>query len=133
VSNRARIVPLPYSVKVDADKRVVRVDVSGMFNAEEAPRMTTDARRAAAESGFNVLYDIREARAGKLENADLFWLPRNVPALKDPKAARVRVATVFVDCQRPVVEFWETAFRNVGLNARAFEDEDEAIEWCQAR
>ena len=112
---------------------MVRVDVSGIFNAEEAPRMTTDARRAAAESGFNVLYDIREARAGKLENADLFWLPRNVPALKDPKAARVRVATVFVDCQRPVVEFWENAFRNVGLNARAFEDEDEAIEWCQAR
>ena len=124
---------MPYTVRIDADKRVVRVDVSGMFNAEEAPRMTTDARRAAAESGFNVLYDIREARAGKLENADLFWLPRNVPALKDPKAARVRVATVFVDCQRPVVEFWENAFRNVGLNARAFEDEDEAIEWCQAR
>ena len=108
---------------------MVRVDVSGMFNAEEAPRMTTDARRAAAESGFNVLYDIREARAGKLENADLFWLPRNVPALKDPKAARVRVATVFVDCQRPVVEFWETAFRNVGLKARAFEDEEGAIAW----
>ena len=120
---------MPYSVRVDADKRVVRVDVSGIFDAAEAPRMTTDARRAAAESGFNILYDIREARAGKLENADLFWLPRNVPALKDPKAARVRVATVFIDCQRPVVEFWENAFRNVGLSARGFEDEEAAIAW----
>jgi hypothetical protein len=123
---------LPYSVKVDAEKRVVRVDVSGAFDAAEAPRMTTDARRAAAESGFHILYDIREARAGKLENADIFWLPRNVPALKDPKAARVRVATVYVECQRPIVEFWENAFRNVGLSARGFEDEDAAIEWLRS-
>ena len=95
--------------------------------------MTTDARAAAARSGFNVLYDIREARAGKLENTDLFWLPRNVPALKDPKASRVRVATLFVECQRPIVEFWENAFRNVGLNARGFLEEDAAIEWLTGK
>ena len=121
--------PLPYSVKIDADKRVVRVDVSGVFNADEAPRMTTDARTAAAASGFNVLYDIREARAGKLENADLFWLPRNVPVLKDPRAARVRIATVFVEPQRAVVEFWENAFRNVGLDVCGFLDEGAALAW----
>ena len=123
---------LPYFVRVDAEKRVVRVDVSGSFDAAEAPRMTTDARSAAAESGFNILYDIREARAGKLENADIFWLPRNVPVLKDPKAARVRVATVYVECQRPIVEFWENAFRNMGLTARGFEDEAAAIEWLRS-
>jgi hypothetical protein len=121
--------PLPYSVRIDADERVVRVDVSGVFNADDAPRMTTDARGAAAASGFNVLYDIREARAGKLENADLFWLPRNVPALKDPRAARVRVATVFVESQRAIVEFWENAFRNVGLDVCGFEDESAALAW----
>jgi hypothetical protein len=124
---------LPYSVKIDAEKRVVRVHVSGTFDAAEAPRMATDARSAAAESGFNILYDIREARAGKLENADIFWLPRNVPALKDPKAARVRVATVYVECQRPVVEFWENAFRNMGLTARGFEEEEPAIEWLHKK
>ena len=125
---------MPYEITVDTARELVRVLVSGVFDAEEAPRMSTDARRIASEHQLHrILYDVRVARAGKLENSDLFWLPRNVPALKDPKAARVRVATVFVDCQRPVVEFWETAFRNVGLNARAFEDEDEAIEWCQAR
>ena len=116
-------------MKVDTEKRVVRVLVSGKFDATEAPRMTTDARAAAAESGFNVLYDIREARAGKLENTDLFWLPRNVPVLKDPKASRVRVATLYIECQRSIVEFWENAFRNVGLNARGFLEESEAIAW----
>ena len=116
-------------MKVDTAQRVVRVLVSGKFDAAEAPRMTTDARAAAAESGLHLLYDIREARAGKLENTDLFWLPRNVPALKDPKASRVRVATLYIECQRPIVEFWENAFRNVGLNARGFLDESDAIAW----
>jgi hypothetical protein len=125
--------PLPYSIRVDADERVVRVDVSGVFNADEAPRMTTDARSAAAASGFNVLYDIREARAGKLENADLFWLPRNVPALKDPKAGRVRIATVFVESQRAVVDFWENAFRNVGLDVCGFQDEAAALAWLRGQ
>jgi len=121
---------VPYEITVDTEHHLVRVLVSGVFDAEEAPRMTTDARRIASEHQLQrILYDVRVARVGKLENSDLFWLPRNVPALKDPKAARVRVATVFVDCQRPVVEFWETAFRNVGLKARAFEDEEGAIAW----
>jgi hypothetical protein len=123
---------LPYTVKVDAAERVVRVDVSGIFDAEEAPRMTTDARSAAARSGFNVLYDIRQARAGKLENADIFWWPRNIPVLRDPKAARVRVATVFVPAQRAIVQFWETAFRNMGLNACGFEDEAAALAWLRS-
>jgi hypothetical protein len=29
------------------------------------------------------------------------------------------------------MEFWETAFRNVGLTARAFEDADAAVAWLQ--
>jgi len=121
---------VPYTITVDTASRIVRVLVSGVFDAEEAPRMATDARRAAAESGLDrILYDIRDARAGKLENSDLFWLPRTVPALKDTKAPRVRVATVYVAQQRPIVDFWETAFRNVGLNARGFEDERAAVVW----
>jgi hypothetical protein len=122
---------LPYTVNVDTAKRVVRVLVSGKFDAAEAPQMATDARTAAAECGFNVLYDIREASAGKLDTQDLFWLPRKVPVLKEPGASRVRVATVFVEPQRSIVEFWENAFRNVGLNARGFLDEEAAIEWLK--
>ncbi len=120
---------VPHTITIDTVKRVVRVLVSGIFDAEEAPRMTTDARRAAAESGLNILYDIRDARAGRLENSDLFWLPRTVPALKDPKAPRVRIATLYVGPQCSLIEFWETAFRNVGLNARGFADEDAAVAW----
>ena len=121
---------MPYEITVDTEHQLVRVLVSGVFDAEEAPRMATDARRIAAEHGLQkILYDVRVARAGKLESSDLFWLPRNVPALKDPKAPRVRVATLFVEPQRPLIEFWENAFRNVGLSARGFQDEGAALDW----
>jgi hypothetical protein len=124
---------VPYTITVDTAQKVIRVLVSGVFDAAEAPAMTTDARKAAAEHGFvKILYDVRVAKAGKLENSDLFWLPRNVPALKDPKAARIKVATIFVEAQRPIVEFWETAFRNVGLTARGFKDEAAALDWLAA-
>ena len=121
---------MPYEIAVDTTHQLVRVLVSGVFDAEEAPRMATDARRIAAEHSLQkILYDVRVARAGKLENSDLFWLPRNVPALRDPKAPRVRVATLFAEPQRPLIEFWENAFRNVGLSARGFRDEDAALDW----
>ena len=121
---------MPYEITVDTEHHLVRVLVSGVFDAEEAPRMATDARRIAAEHDFQkILYDVRVARAGKLESSDLFWLPRNVSALKDPKAARIKVATLFVEPQRPIVEFWENAFRNVGLSARGFLTEKAALDW----
>jgi hypothetical protein len=121
---------VPYEISVDTTRKLVRVLVSGVFDAGEAPRMTTAARAKAAQNGFHkVLYDIRTARAGKIENSDLFWLPRTVPVLKDPQAARIRVATLFVEAQRPIVEFWENAFRNVGLSARGFQSEEAALAW----
>jgi hypothetical protein len=124
---------VPYEISVDTANRLVRVLVTGVFNAEDAPRLTTDARRVAAENGFHrILYDVRVAKAGKIESSDLFWLPRNVPALKDPKAARVKVATIFVEPQRPIVEFWENAFRNVGLSARGFLTEAAALDWLSS-
>ena len=122
---------VPYTITIDTVRKVVRVLVSGIFDADEAPRMTTEARRAASDSGLNILYDIRGARAGKLENSDIFWWPRTIPALKAPGATRVRIATVYVAPQKPIVDFWETAFRNVGLAVRAFEDEEAAVGWLR--
>lgn len=122
---------VPYTIKIDTVRRVVRVLVSGIFDAEQAPRMTTEARRAASDSGLNILYDVRSARAGKLENSDIFWWPRTIPALIAPGAARVRVAAVYVRPQKAMVDFWETSFRNVGLAVRAFEDEAAALGWLE--
>jgi hypothetical protein len=120
---------MAYSIRTDAERRVVVVVVSDVFNASSAPQMTTDARAAAAASGFNVLYDIRLAIAGKLANTDVFWWPRKIPALTAPEARRVRAAVLHGEMHRPIVQFWETAYRNVGLQARGFEDEDAALLW----
>lgn len=94
--------------------------------------MTTQARKVAAENGLPLLYDIRGAHAGKVESTDIFWMPRTIPVLQEPAAARVRVATLHDASQRPLVHFWETAFRNAGLNARAFEDEEAALAWLKS-
>ena len=123
---------VPYTITIDTVRRVVRVLVSGIFDADHAPAIATEARRTAGESGLNILYDVRGASPGNLENSDIFWWPRTIPALKDPHAPRVRVAAVFVAPQKPIVDFWETAFRNVGLSARAFESEEDAIGWLTA-
>jgi hypothetical protein len=120
---------MPYSIRIDAERRVVFVVVSGVFDAELAPQMTTEARKAAAASGFNLLYDIRSAITGKLENADIFWWPRQIPVLKVPEARRIRAAVLHGPAHRAIVQFWETAFRNVGLQACGFEDQAAALRW----
>jgi hypothetical protein len=120
---------MSYSIRIDAERRVVFVVVSDVFNAASAPQMTTEARNAAAASGFNVLYDIRCVVSGKLENADVFWWPRKIPVLQGPEARRIRAAVLHGPAHRAIVQFWETAYRNVGLQASGFEDEAAALRW----
>jgi hypothetical protein len=40
---------------------------------------------------------------------------------------------VFVESQRAVVEFWENAFRNVGLDVCGFQEEAAALEWLNKK
>ena len=120
---------MAYSIRIDAERRVVFVVVLDQCDASGASGMITTARQAAAESGFCVLYDIRAARLGKLQSTDVFWWPRSIPALRDPAARRVRAAVLHGAEHRAIVQFWETAFRNLGFPASAFEDEDLAMRW----
>jgi hypothetical protein len=115
-----------YSIRIDALRRVVQVVVSDSFEAADALGMTTAAREAAATSGFHVLYDVRGARAGNLQHTDVFWWPRHIPALTSVKARRVRAAVLHDPELRALAQFWETAYRNVGLQAQAFEDDEAA-------
>jgi len=71
---------VPYTITVDTVRSVVRVLVSGILDADQAPAIVTEARRTAGESGLNILYDLRGATPGKLENSDIFWWPRTIPA-----------------------------------------------------
>src|SRR5450432_486363 len=114
---------MAYSIRVDAERRVVLVVVVDPCDASGAGALITSARQAAAESGFGVLYDIRATRQGDVQPTDVFWWPRSIPALQDPAARRVRAAVLHGPEHRALVQFWETAFRNLGFPASAFENE----------
>ncbi|HEX7559029.1 MAG TPA: hypothetical protein VF386_07510 [Usitatibacter sp.] len=120
---------MAYSIRVDAERRVVLVVVRDPCEASGAEALITSARQAAAESGFGVLYDIRAAPQGDVQSTDVFWWPRSIPVLQDPAARRVRAAVLHGPQHRALVQFWETAFRNLGFPASAFEDEELALQW----
>src|SRR5258708_1762733 len=115
---------MAYSIRIDAERRVVLVVVTDRCDPSGASAMITSARRAAVDSGFCMLYDIRAARLTTLQSTDVFWWPRSIPALQDAAARRVRAAVLHGPEHRAIMQFWETAYRNVGLPASAFEDED---------
>jgi len=118
-----------FKISLDGERRVVNVVLTGIIDVSTAPVMVTEARSVATESGFNILYDFRNAVPGDVKNTDVFWFPRNIPALTKPDAGRTRTALLHEPPARELAHFWETTFRNVGLQARAFEDEAAAYAW----
>ncbi|MGZ5080668.1 MAG: STAS/SEC14 domain-containing protein [Usitatibacter sp.] len=108
------------------------VTVEGGFDAKAAFEMVSRARELSAARGWNILYDMKAAVPGDMSHGQLFWMPRKLPALREPSAAKFRVAVVHASPHAALAEFWESAFRNAGLQARAFEDESAAIDWLRS-
>jgi hypothetical protein len=109
----------------------VLVTVTGVYDLGTLKPMVTEARSVAGPLGFDLLYDYRGAVPGDLKVTDLFWFPRNTPALTGPEARQMRIATVYLPlpAHRELMQFWETSYNNLGLPARAFEDEAQAYAW----
>ena len=118
-----------YAITIDEARRLVRVEVIGLVDANIAMPMVTDARAAAMPRGFNILYDFMRATPGKIGSGDVFWFPRNIPALATKDAGLIRIAALHPPQAREIMRFWETSFRNMGLKARAFEEEPAALAW----
>jgi len=118
-----------YAIAIDEARGLVRVTVTGVVNAELAPAMVGEARAAAAPGGLNILYDFLQATPGNVGTGDVFWYPRRIPALGGQEATRTRIAVLHRPEVAPLMAFWETAFANVGLKARAFEVEAQALAW----
>ena len=122
-----------YALEIDEERGLVRVTVHGVVNAELAAPMVTDARAAAMPRGFNILYDFLAAERGNVASGDVFWYARNIPAVGAKDAGRIRIAVLHRPEVAGLMGFWETAFRNIGLPARAFEDEAAALAWLALR
>jgi hypothetical protein len=121
-----------FSVRIDEERGIVFVAVIGSCTRAGSAQMVSAARAAAeTHGGMPILYDLRQASPGQLSKSDIFWMARTTPVPKEGAAARVRVATVFPEAHGDTARFWEDSFRNAGLDARAFEDEIEAMAWLR--
>ena len=117
------------NVEIDHGLRAVVVTVEGAVDAAGVAALVGEARDKSAGHGYGIVYDLTGASLGNISIADIFWLPRTLPALKSPTAKRTRVALVHPADKAEFARFWETAFMNAGLEARAFTDRAEAGSW----
>ena len=120
---------MPFVISADEARRVVIVTVTGPVDAALTKAMVIEARAAANPKRFNLLYDFRGAVPQGLEKPDLFWFARSLPMGNQPGTLQLRIAALHSPTERDFMHFWETAFNNVGLPAKAFEDEAEAFAW----
>ena len=119
---------MPHEVRVDEARHVVVARFEGLAHRAEILELVGSARAAAKASGLNILYDMRGAEPA-ISSGEIYWLPRQMEALRSPDAAKVRVAALHAPQHTEFAKTWETMFRNAGLQARAFGDEAEAVTW----
>lgn len=117
------------SVRADNARRIVVASLTGDTTRQKVVEMVTAARGLAATHGWNILYDLTAASPRGISPAEIFWLPRELDVLREPQASRARIATLHREEHAEAARFWETTFRNAGLQARAFTEEGEAVSW----
>ena len=119
---------MPHEVLIDAGRGIVVARLTGPAHREEVLEMVRAARAAATTSGLHILYDMRAAIPA-VSSGELFWMPRQVEALRAPDAKKVRVAGLTLPQHLDGARTWETMFRNAGLTVKAFTDEAAALAW----
>jgi hypothetical protein len=123
----------PFEIRVDDTRRIVVARALGTIDEKLALGMVAQAREQAVKCGFNILYDMREARPGDMSSGALFWMPRQLQVLKGAGAKRVRVALLHPPEYGAMASYWEDAFGNAGLRVKAFAaDEPGAVAWLTA-
>jgi hypothetical protein len=119
---------MPHEVNVDEARHVIVALLEGPTHRAEILEMVSAARAVARAHRLNILYDMRKA-VPAISSGELFWLPRQLEALRAPDASKVRVASLNLAQHADFAKIWETMFTNAGLQARAFTEESAALAW----
>lgn len=122
---------MAYAAALAPDSTHVVVSVTGSLTVNEVTQMVTAARALSDRAGVPILYDMMSATPGQVSKSDLFWMARKMSVLNSPWARRVRVALLHPEEHAESAEFWETSFRNLGLDVRAFTQRGDALKWLQ--
>jgi len=120
-----------YDIKLDNENEIVRVVVSGELDKKLGEEIITNARTAATEHKYNILYDVTQATV-LVSLIDWFFLPRTLPVLQNLEIRIIRAAVLIpAGDQERAYNFYETVTYNVGMNLRIFFKEEEAISWLK--
>ncbi len=123
-----------YSIKLDNDLQLVRVEVIGVLNQTAGKQIITEARSAASENGYDLLYDMRRC-AIKVSISNWFRLPRDLDVFKQAAARLVKAAIVISKTDKAIDEyiFFENVARNLGFSLKIHFTEDEALPWLDRK
>lgn len=119
-----------YEIFQDHELKLVRVVARGDLSRALGVEIITKARLLAAESGYNILYDMRDS-VTRVAMFEWYDLPRTLDVLQKAETRRARVAVLYPAHSSRDFLFYEDTAANAGLNVKVFLDEAEALAWLK--
>lgn len=121
----------PYTLTPDEANRVLRVTCEGMLDVALARRMITEARLAAAEWGFSLLYDLTAVTLSA-NITEIFEFPKSLEVYREARTLSIPVALVLpIARDAGFWQFYVDAATNAGHTVKAFHAEPNALEWLE--
>lgn len=118
-----------YRIDLDHQQQLVRVFYQGAIDLATAAAMTTDARELANQHGYQLLYDLRNARlAASLTAVGEF--PANYVSMVTASYPDLASANLISpDDNLDYWQFYGRACQTAGVVWQAFFTEEEALQW----
>jgi len=121
-----------YTITLDTEKEIVNVVARGELDKKLGEEIITNARTAATEHHYHILYDVTQAKV-EVTLIDWFFLPRTLPVLQNSEIRIIKAAVLIPPGdQESAYRFYETVTHNIGMNLRIFFKEEEAIKWLKS-
>ena len=123
-----------FNVNLNHENQLVTITVAGEVFQKDGEEIITIARTTAAQHGYNLLYDMRQAKTS-FQFVGWFELPRKLDVFKHLETRRVKAAILIRpdDNAAEGYKFYETVTGNVGISLRIFHNEDEAVKWLTGK
>ena len=119
----------PYEINLDKERRIVRLTVHGEISKNIGKKIITQARTKAAETHFNILCDVRQAKV-KAILTDWYYLPRELDIYQKTRAVKTAIL-ITPGQQEEEYKFFETVTHNLGINIKIFPQEKDALDWLK--
>lgn len=119
-----------FEVLLDDANKIVRLTATGNIDYPILEKMVDAARKTAAETGYNILYDVRQAQT-KVAIGNWFFIPRNLEIFKDSRAQKAIAVILASEEDKGVAgyKFYTTVLGNLGFRIRVFYEETDAVNW----